>query len=548
MSAPGGLRTRLVPALTVLALVALALAVYGWQNEPLPAPALDAARRLGALAASGAWLLICLLSAATVRWQARAERAARAALAGATGDAPPLLIAFASQTGNAERIAWQTARTLADAGVTVRLESFAALDPAALAGCARALFVVSTTGEGDPPDAAAAFARATRTARPALAGLQYGLLALGDRSYADYCGFGRALDAWLRHCGAAAWFDAVEVDDGDEGALRHWQHHLGLIAGRADLPDWSPPTYAPWRLAERRLLNPGSLGGPCFHLALTPPPDVEADWQAGDIAEIGPRNAPDAVARTLSALGFDGGETVRIDGRATTLSAHLARCRLPASGEAAGLGAQALAERLRPLPHREYSIASLPADGALHLLVRQQRDGDGRLGLGSGWLTAQAEVGATIDLRLRRNANFHVPPDARPLLLIGNGTGIAGLRALIKARVAAGRRRNWLLFGERQMAHDLHYGDEIARWHAEGWLEHVDLAFSRDGAHRVYVQDCLRAAATRLRAWVDDGAAVYVCGSLAGMAPAIDAVLTDVLGRTRVERLAAEGRYRRDVY
>src|SRR6185312_15656329 len=116
------------------------------------------------------------------------------------------------------------------------------------------------------------------------------------------------------------------------------------------------------------------------------------------------------------------------------------------------------------LPHREYSIASLPADGALHLVVRQMRGTDGVLGLGSGWLTEHAAAGDAIDLRVRTNAGFHPPADDRPVLLIGNGTGIAGLRALLKARLASAHHRNWLVFGERHAAADRLHVDELERW------------------------------------------------------------------------------------
>src|SRR5690606_37317472 len=97
------------------------------------------------------------------------------------------------------------------------------------------------------------------------------------------------------------------------------------------------------------------------------------------------------------------------------------------------------------------------------------------------------------------NPNLHPPADDRPLLLVGNGTGIAGLRALLKAREAAGHRRNWLLFGERQRAHDAFFTDDIERWRRDGTLERTDLAFSRDGGEHRYVQDALRAAAPALR-------------------------------------------------
>jgi sulfite reductase (NADPH) flavoprotein alpha-component len=246
-------------------------------------------------------------------------------------------------------------------------------------------------------------------------------------------------------------------------------------------------------------VNPGSAGDACYHIQLQPQADAHTIWQAGDIAEIDPRNSTwDANSETL--------------------------------------------------PHREYSIASLPMDGAIHLLVRQMRRPDGEPGLGSGWLTAGAQIGEDIALRVRANPNFHAPRENIPLILIGNGTGIAGLRALMKTRVAAGHHRNWLIFGERNVAHDRFYGEEIEQWRAQGQLERIDLVFSRDQAERRYIQHRLRECADELRRWTSDGAAIYVCGSLQGMAPAVDAVLCEVLGADTLEGLAMSGRYRRDVY
>ena len=173
---------------------------------------------------------------------------------------------------------------------------------------------------------------------------------------------------------------------------------------------------------------------------------------------------------------------------------------------------------------------------------------DGTAGLGSGWLCRHAQPGDAIALRIRRNPNFHPPAADVPMILIGNGTGLAGLRAHLKARALAGATRNWLLFGERQRAHDAFLADELAAWQAQGLLPHLDLTFSRDGdAHR-YVQHALASHANRLRQWVDEGAAVYVCGSLAGMAPDVDATLRRILGEDKIEALRTAGRYRRDVY
>jgi sulfite reductase (NADPH) flavoprotein alpha-component len=135
-----------------------------------------------------------------------------------------------------------------------------------------------------------------------------------------------------------------------------------------------------------------------------------------------------------------------------------------------------------------------------------------------------------------------------PLILIGNGTGIAGLRAHLKARVAKGRGRNWLLFGERTAAHDAFHGDELSGWVLSGVLTRLDLAFSRDQAERIYVQHRLREAAADVRAWVADGATILVCGSLEGMSREVHAALGDILGAEGLERLTDAGRYRRDVY
>ena len=134
------------------------------------------------------------------------------------------------------------------------------------------------------------------------------------------------------------------------------------------------------------------------------------------------------------------------------------------------------------------------------------------------------------------------------MILIGNGTGLAGLRAHLRARSHAGAHRNWLLFGERQRAHDYFHRDELERWHADGHLERLDLVFSRDGDPHRYVQHALRGHAETLREWIGAGAALYVCGSLEGMAPGVDQVLRDMLGDAQVEDLLAAGRYRRDVY
>jgi sulfite reductase (NADPH) flavoprotein alpha-component len=111
-----------------------------------------------------------------------------------------------------------------------------------------------------------------------------------------------------------------------------------------------------------------------------------------------------------------------------------------------------------------------------------------------------------------------------------------------------GVTENWLLFGERNAAHDFLLRGELEGWRAAGWLARLDLAFSRDQQERIYVQDLLRGQADAVREWIGRGAAIYVCGSLQGMAGGVHETLGELLGKEMLEQLAADGRYRRDVY
>lgn len=446
--------------------------------------------RLALLAAlSLSYAGVCLAPWLRARAKRRASAAARAALA----NNPAWLVAYASQTGNAEELATQTAQSLQLAGIPVRLCALAELTAMDLQQAERALFLVSTYGEGDAPDNAAAFMGRLMTGELALPQLHYAVLALGDRSYGQFCGFGRALDAWLATQGASRLFQRIEVDRSASAAIEQWFQHLSHLAGTSDAPDWSAPAFGDWRLTQRQLLNPGSAGGAIYHVELAPVSGSLPDWQSGDLVQVA----------------------------------------APAD----------------PSQPREYSIASIPRDGSVHLLVRQHAHPDGSLGLASGWLTAQASVGDVVQLRLRQHKRFRLEDNAqRPLILIGNGSGIAGLRGHLKSRVLAGQQRNWLIFGERNAAHDFHYREEIEQWHASGDLPRLDLAFSRDQAERTYVQDRLRGNADEITLWLQQGAAIYICGSLAGMAGGVDQALQEMLGRPALDALAAEGRYRRDVY
>ncbi|NMZ39014.1 PepSY domain-containing protein [Pseudomonas proteolytica] len=481
------------------------------------------------------------------RRKKRQVRDARKSLGSNRSDAPAWLIGFASQSGFAEQLAWQTAGQLQAAGLPVKVRSLGSVSEEDLRQSEHALFVVSTFGDGEAPDSARGFERSVLGGDLSLKGLNYSVLALGDRQYQHFCGFARRLHFWLTNQGGNALFAPVEVDSGDEEALLHWQQQLGQITGHAPAAAWASASYENWTLSQRTLLNPDSSGSGVYLLGLNPP--APRDWLAGDLVEVVPRNCPWAVEHFLDGLGIAGTDEVLIDGLARPLEQVLAGRQLPDNRvHLVGLHARALVDALVPLAMREYSIASIASDGVLELIVRQERHSDGSLGLASGWLTEHAPLGSAISLRVRRNSGFHLPVDPVPMILLGNGTGLAGLRSLLKARIADGQQRNWLLFGERNIAHDYHCQDELQGWLASGDLALLDLAFSRDQAEKVYVQDRLRESADVLRKWLADGAVIYVCGSLQGMAAGVDQVLVEVLGGEAVERLIEQGRYRRDVY
>jgi sulfite reductase (NADPH) flavoprotein alpha-component len=421
-----------------------------------------------------------------------------------------------------------------------------ALSPGDLTGYDHALFVAATFGDGEAPDAARRFTRELHAQALALAGCKYAVLALGDRNYTRYCGYGIALDQRLGALGATALFPRIDVDQGDAAALGRWMHALGTLGAAADTPPAAANDAAPmtdWRLVARTHLNPGSLGAPLYEIVLQTTADRQ--WQAGDLLDVAACHTPATVDAWLAASHLDGAARVTWQGEPQPLRDALAWSELPGAGHPFA-STQECADALKPLAPRRYSIAGIPQDGALTLLVRQQRHEQG-MGLASGWLTAHLAVGAMVRARLATNPGFHGPQDARPCIYIGNGSGMAGLRAHLRSRVLAGQHRNWLLFGERQRAFDSLCAGEIATWRTAGALPECDLVFSRDDAPE-YVQDRLRARAETLHDWVGRDAVIHVCGSLQGMAGEVDAALAAILGEAGRDRLIDAGRYRRDVY
>ncbi|QIL73793.1 nitric oxide synthase (plasmid) [Diaphorobacter sp. HDW4B] len=451
------------------------------------------------------------------RKKARAAREEQATLAGDAGVAEDgtvqaIVVIHASQAGHAQQLAARTVARLRNAGKAAQLLPIAALDLQTLQRFSQVLWIASTFGDGQPPDVAKRFARhLQQTSGNPLSHQRFGLLALGDRQYAAFCGFGMSLAEQLQRLGAQPLFPPITMDGEEDQAWQDWSTNISSQWGAATENESASEEVAfdSWTLAKRTHCNPGSLGNPLFRIELEPSHGSAASWQPGALVDILPPPPADSL--------------------------------------------------LPPPAPRSYSVASLPEDGRIQLWVRQTvlnapANEEPTLGLASGWLTRHAKLGSKIQLRLVENPSF-APHDhpARPAIFMGNGSGYAGLRAHLLHRMRNGHFNNWVVFGERQHAYDACAHDEVSAWQSRGHIERADFVYSRDPhpnpeLPRRYVQDALREASGALQEWLQCGAVIYVCGSYDGMATGVDTVLRELLGETGVEQLIAEGRYRRDVY
>lgn len=459
-------------------------------------------------------------------------------------NAKPWLIAYATQTGVSEQLAWRTATALQQAHQPATVKAVQQLTLADLQQAEQVLFIASTYGTGEAPDLASSFEKKIMSGQADLSHLHYAVLALGSKEYPDtFCSFGHRIDQWLKNNGAQQLFTTIEVDNASNEHIQQWNAALAQSTQLELQAMDIDKTFDHWTLVKREVLNPGSLGAPAFNLEFKP--EHEAQWQAGDIAEIQPGNSAERIAQFLVAHQIPAGTVVasmqqRIED--ILWNRDLTQPIFPF------ISSEELLNQLPVLPTREYSIASIPSQQILRLVVRQQQDASGELGLGSGWLTQYAALNAPIALRIRSNDSFHLVDDNRPIICIGNGTGIAGLMSLLHTRNRQDYNENWLIFGERQRAHDFFYQETLEAWLTVGTLKRLDLAFSRDQAEKVYVHHKLREQADELKTWVNNGAVIYVCGSIDGMASDVDQALIDILGESTVDQLRQDGRYRRDVY
>jgi sulfite reductase (NADPH) flavoprotein alpha-component len=226
---------------------------------------------------------------------------------------------------------------------------------------------------------------------------------------------------------------------------------------------------------------------------------------------------------------------------------------------------EAFIEALDPLQPRLYSIASSPKvdPNRIALTVDAVRYPIGkrtRLGVASTFFADRIAPGANTRAYVQRAQHFALPADPSvPIIMIGPGTGIAPFRAFLHERMATkAPGRNWLFFGHQHGAYDFFYEDELAGMKAARVLTRLTLAWSRDAAEKVYVQDRMRDVGRDLWAWLADGAHVYVCGDAKRMAKDVEAALVEIIAAFGVRSaneaigfvadLKKNGRYQQDVY
>ncbi|MEM7089185.1 MAG: assimilatory sulfite reductase (NADPH) flavoprotein subunit [Pseudomonadota bacterium] len=540
--------------------------------------------------------------------------------------AAPLTVLFGSQTGNAKHVAQDLAENAKARGLDVKLVDMADYKPNQLKTEKFIVVVVSTYGEGEPPEPAEKLhSFLTSKKAPKLDGVKVAVLGLGDSSYEFFCQtaidfedrFAR-LGAELVH--AHALLD-VDYDD----------HAPGWIVGAVDafepaLKEQAEPASAPVTfdnavaapVSQYNKKNPfqAEISAVQKITGRDSTKDVrhveisldgsDLTYQAGDALGVYFHNDPAEVDEVISLLGVDPDAEVTIGDvikpvrdaliedleltqsypafvekyAAATGNAQLAdlatdKTALRAYIEErqifdilrdhpAGVTAQHLADCLRKIQPRRYSIASSQqeVEDEVHLtvgVVSFETFDRPHLGGCSGFLSYRVQEGSTVRVFVEHNNNFRLPDADTPVIMVGPGTGIAPFRSFLQDRDAAGAGgKNWLFFGNPHFTQDFLYQVELQSYLKSGLLTRLSVAFSRNQNRKVYVQDRLIEHGADVFAWLQEGAHFYICGDATRMAKDVHRALVAILkthgdhsddsAEAYLQDLRDSKRYQRDVY
>ena len=509
--------------------------------------------------------------------------------------AEPLTIVFASESGNSEKLAGDMAKAARKLGLKPNVVDMADLELATLTSAKRLVFIAATWGEGEPP------ARAVRVynelmgeGAPRLDGVEFGVLALGDTAYAEFCAIGKKIDERLAALGAKRVVDRVDCDlDFAEPSSKWIGDALKVLtppdAGRSQgngrviavdfggKPAASPNTdIVEAEIVEHVNLNSSRSDKETVHLALAFDGAAPA-YQPGDSLDLYPENDPAYVDDLLKAAGLTGDDKLRgelIASRdVTTLSAksvetyatstgHTYVKQLIADGQVrdwiAGrqlidliatfpiaLDADRLRALTRPLAPRAYSIASSRSEvgDEAHLLisaVRYRAFGRDRKGVASTHVADRLKKGGRVRVKLKPNKHFSLPAPDKDIIMVGPGTGVAPFRAFVQERRATqATGKSWLFFGDRQFTHDFLYQSDWQEALNDGALTRMDVAFSRDRPDKLYVQHKVWERRQDLVEWLDNGANFYVCGDAKAMAKDVRAMLVNAYADVKTLPLEA---------
>ena len=531
---------------------------------------------------------------------------------------PPLAVTVlsASQTGHAREVADKLHAALAEQGINAKRISAADYKPKTIADEQVLLLVTSTQGEGEPPEEALSLHRLLFGKKaPPLPALRFAVCGLGDSSYPDFCQAGKDFDARLAELGGERLAPRADCDVDYQATAAAWIADLvpRLAALQPAAPrtptaaapatpaayDRDHPFTAPL-LARQKITGRHSTKD-VRHIEL----DLAGsgiNYQAGDALGVWCENDPARVDAILAALKLDGasvidGKTLReqlirereisqntpqfVQGYAALAKSADLDAEIATHGAApyaantpldaivarypAAITAEQLLTLLRPLTPRLYSIASAPEEVGeeVHLTVgvlHYEHDGKAYSGAASGYLGERLPEDGAARVFVEPYPNFRLPAaDNAAVIMIGNGTGIAPFRAFMQARVAReAPGKNWLVFGNPHFTEDFLYQTEWQGWQKDGFLHRYSLAWSRDQAEKVYVQDKLREEAASVWQWLKDGAYVYVCGDAARMAKDVERALLDIIAgeggmdadaaADYLDELRQARRYQRDVY